>query len=313
MKKILITGINGFAAYHLYNLLLPDEDISIFGLDKTEINKSFYKDVKFFQCDITHSKDVETVLKEVMPDEIYHLAAFVHVGRTDIDAPGLFKVNVSGTVNLLDKVRELVPNARILITGSAEVYGEVTAGQLPIKEECTMNPRNLYGLSKKFQEETGAYYQKTYGMDILFTRTFHYCGPYQPLGFVFPDFASQVIDLDKKGINTINTGNLKAQRDFTDIRDVVLAYKIIMEKGIAGQAYNVCSGEAIIIEDILKRFISYTDKEVEIFVDKEKLRPLDVPLFVGNNSRLRNLGWLKKFHINKSIKDIYDYWISAKP
>lgn len=169
----------------------------------------------------------------------------------------------------------------------------------------------FYGLSKKIQEEVSRYY-RIYNINRVFTRTFHYCGPKQPKSFVFSDFASQIVKIENSNIDYIKVGNLKAKRDFTDIRDVVRAYYMIMEKGITEEVYNICSGMAISIESILNKFLSHSKKKINVIIDKEKLRPLDVPIFVGDNIKLKKLGWVQKYTIDNSIKDILKYWRRVK-
>lgn len=309
--KILIVGITGFAGFHLYNKLAEEND-EIWGIARTISYSPHFKKAKIIECDITDESSVDEVLEKCKPDYIYHLAAFVYIGRTQPNTEMLFNTNVIGTLNLLRSVQKIVPNSKILITGSAEEYGAVGQEKLPIKEDYRLNPQNLYGLSKKFQEEVGTYYHKLHNLDIVFTRSFHYFGPYQPLNFVFADFASQIVDIEDSDKDYITVGNLKAQRDFTDIRDVVAAYKLIMEKGKAGEVYNVCSGSAISIEEILKKFLGYAKKNIEIKVEKNKLRPVDVPIFIGDNQKLKSIGWKNEFSLDNSIKDVLEYWREKK-
>ena len=308
--NILITGITGFSGYYLYNKLC-EENNEIWGIYKRVSNEHF-KNAHMIECDITDYNLLCKIVEDIKPDCIYHLAAFVHVGRTDLGVEEMFHTNVIGTVNLLRAVQNIVQTARILITGSAEEYGMVKQEEMPIKECCGLNPRNLYGLSKKLQEDTGMYYYRLYDLDIVFTRTFHYFGPYQPLNFVFADFASQIIDIENSSSDYIDVGNLSAERDFTDIRDVVGAYKLIMEKGRKGEVYNVCSNSLISINEILKKYLKYAKKEIRINIDENKLRPLDVPRFIGDNHKLKSIGWETKLNIDGTIKEILDCWRKNK-
>lgn len=310
--KTLITGITGFAGWHLYSLLSNDDNYEIFGIHKAGSGSERFNNAKIIECNVMDSDVLEDVIKEIMPDCIYHLAAYVHVGRTEVNPTDLFQTNMIGTLNLLNVVKKYVPKSRIVIAGSAEEYGFVPQEKMPIKESFGFNPQNLYGLSKKFQEEMGVYFNKVYNLDIVFTRSFHYCGPFQPLNFVFSDFASQTIEIEKSGKTYIQVGNLKAARDFTDIRDVVSAYKLIMEKGVSGDVYNVCSGKAIQIEEVLRKFLIHAKRDIEIKIDESKLRPLDVPVFVGDNTKLINLGWRTHFTIDQTIKDILYFWRKQK-
>ena len=309
--KILITGITGFAGLNLYKNL-SSENHEIIGFDRILNHSEHFNNAHIIKCDINDYGTIAEVLKKFQPDHIYHFAAFVHVGRTEINPTELFETNVAGTVNLFEAVRNTCPDARVLVTGSAEEYGAINHKMMPIREEYSLNPRNLYGLSKKFQEQSAKYYQETYGLDIVFTRTFHYFGPYQPRGFVCADFASQIIEIEQSGKDSINVGNLKAARDFIDIRDAIAAYRYIMDKGKTGEIYNVCSASAVSIESILEKFLSYAAKKIIINVDHEKLRPLDVPVFVGDNKKLTSLGWTQNFTLEESIEDVIIYWRNNK-
>ena len=200
-------------------------------------------------------------------------------------------------------------NCKILISGSAEEYGKVSQKMMPIKETYALNPVSPYGSSKKMQEEMGLLYNRTYGLDIVLTRTFHYSGPHQPLGFVFSDFAHQIVDIKNGKQDYIKVGNLDAKRDFTDIRDVVSAYSALMEKGRGGEVYNVCSSQSVPIKNILDMMVSYSEGNIEIVVDETKLRPSDIPDFVGDNSKLKkDTGWQQQFSIDDTVKDVLDFW-----
>lgn len=301
--KILITGITGFAGYYLYNTLCT-QDNEIWGIYNKTNPLEKYKNVHLVKCDITDYELTKGVINDIKPDCIYHLAAFVYVGCAEIKTEEMFNTNVIGTINLLKAVQEIVSKSRILITGSAEEYGIVEQNKMPIKEEYELRPQNLYGLSKKYQEEAGKYYNRIYGLDVVFTRTFHYFGPYQPIKYVFADFASQIVDIENSDIDCMNVGNLKAERDFTDIRDVVSAYELIMDKGQGGEVYNVCSNSAITIDEILKKYLKNSKKTIRVNIDKNKLRPLDVPKFVGNNDKLKSIGWTMNYNMDETVKEI---------
>lgn len=213
-----------------------------------------------------------------------------------------------GTANLLEAVKKIVPNAKILIPGSAEEYGKVSEDKMPIKRDYPLNPINPYGISKKVQEEIGLYYFQTYGLNIYFTRTFHYTGPGQPLGFVCSDLAKQVADAENGKIKSIKVGNLKAKRDFTDIRDIVAAYWKVINKGQVGEVYNVCSGKSVSIKEILNKLIKLSKKDLSVEVDTNKLRPSDVPDFIGDNTKLKNVGWRPKYSISDSLNALLEGW-----
>jgi len=310
--KVLIIGITGFAGTNLYQLLCQQEDISIFGSfrhsTKNRNIADYFNKATLLECDINDVYSVEKVLNEVQPDIIFHFASYVSVFSSFKNPLPTLQTNIIGTANLLEAVKKIIPNAKILIPGSAEEYGKVPEGKLPIREDYPLNPLNPYAISKKTQEEIGLYYFKTYRLNIYFTRTFHYTGPGQPLGFVCSDLAKQVVDAGNGKIKSIKAGNLEAKRDFTDIRDVVNAYWKIINNGKAGEVYNVCSGRSISIQEILNKLIKLSEKNVSVEIDENKLRPSDVPDFVGDNTKLKNIGWNPKYSTDDSLNALLDGW-----
>lgn len=310
--KILIIGTTGFAGTHLYNLLSQKENISLFGTFRhstknRNIADSFKKAV-LLECDVNETYSIEKVLNEISPDMIFYFASYVSVHSSFKNPLLTFQTNIMGTANFLEAVRKIVPTAKVLIPGSAEVYGKISQENMPIKENYLLNPVNPYGFSKKVQEEMGHYFYKNYGLNIYFTRTFHCTGPGQPLGFVCSDFAKQVVDVENGKIKSIKVGNIKAKRDLTDIRDVVKAYWEIINKDQKGKIYNVCSGHSIPIEEILNRLIILSKKDIPVEVDINKLRASDVPDFVGDNTELKGIGWIPHYSIDDSLKELLAGW-----
>ena len=251
---------------------------------------------------------MERVLNEFQPNMIFHFASYVSVFSSFKNPLPTFQTNIIGTTNLLEAVKKIVPDSKILIPGSAEEYGKVPEKKMPIKENYPLNPVNPYAISKKVQEDIGFYYFKACGLNIYFTRTFHYTGPRQPLGFVCSDLAKQVVDVESNRIKSIKVGNLEAKRDFTDIRDVVDAYWKIMNKGEVGEIYNVCSGKSISIQEILNKLIKFSGKNILVEIDKNRLRPSDVPNFVGDNKKLKRIGWIPEYTIDDSLKVLLEGW-----
>lgn len=310
--KVLIIGITGFAGTCLYHLLTDIKDINLYGTFRhstknRNIADNFIKST-LLECDINDVYSVEKVLSEVHPDIIFHFASYVSVFSSFKNPLPTFQTNIIGTANLLEGVKKIVPEAKILIPGSAEEYGKVTEDKMPIKEDYLLNPVNPYAISKKVQEEIGLYYFKTLGLNIYFTRTFHYTGPGQPLGFVCSDLAKQVVDAENGKIKNIKVGNLEAKRDFTDIRDVVRAYWKIVNRGKAGEVYNVCSGKSIKIQEVLNKLISFSEKNISVEIDENKLRPSDVPNFVGDNTKLKSIGWTPQYTIDDSLMELLEWW-----
>lgn len=308
--KVLIIGITGLAGRHLYNLLANEKMHDIYGTYQKSIkNPEDFIVAKLFKCDINDIHVIQSILKQSKPEWVFHFGAYVTVHNSFNNPVPIFQTNVMGTVNLLESIRKINPDCKILVTGSAEEYGKIPHEMMPIKETYDLNPVSPYGLSKKMQEEIGLLYNKTYGLNLIFTRTFHYSGPYQPLGFVFPDFAKQIVDIKNGKQDFIKVGNLDAKRDFTDIRDVVSAYVALMKTGKIGEIYNVCSGKSIPIRKILEMLISYSKSEIKLVVDEAKLRPSDIPDFIGDDRKLKSdTGWWQEFSIEDTAKDVLDYW-----
>ncbi|MFH1903528.1 MAG: GDP-mannose 4,6-dehydratase [Candidatus Omnitrophota bacterium] len=313
--RVLIVGITGFSGRHLCELLKNSSGLKIFGTylhhppDKKDT--VCFSGIEMMKVDINHSPDVERVIERTSPDLIFHFASYVTVAKAFVDSLRIFETNVVGTVVLLEAVRKISPASKILLPGSSEEYGPVTGEKLPIRESYPLRPVNAYGLSKKFEEEVGFYYFKTFGLHIYFTRTFHYTGPGQPDSFVCSSFARQIAGLKGGNQHKIKVGNLKARRDFTDIRDVVSAYWKIIRQGKPGCVYNVCSGSLVSIEEIIGRLIGFSGGKITVEIDPAKFRRLDIPEVVGSNRRLRGLGWQPKYALSVSLYDLLKGWQDA--
>jgi GDP-4-dehydro-6-deoxy-D-mannose reductase len=312
--KILITGVTGFAGSHLANLLSAEPgNLDLYGTYRHSARNTLMEisgKVKLLECDVNYFESVERVVEEVLPDIIFHFAAYVSVAKSFENPAFTFQTNVTGTINLLEAVRKVRQEAKVLIPGSAEAYGRVEPENMPIKETQILKPRNPYGLSKAVQEMLGLYYFDTFGLNTYLPRTFHYTGPGQPAGFVCSDFARQIVEVEKsRRADTINAGNLKAKRDFLDIRDVVRAYWEIVTKGSPGTVYNVCRGSSIAIEEVLHILQQMSSRNINVAIDKTKLRPVDVPDFVGDNSRLKkDTSWTPRLDMHQSLQDVLDFW-----
>ena len=312
--KILITGVTGFAGTHLVNLLAEDpRDFDLWGTYRHSGRKSLLeinKEIKLLECDVNYFQSVEHVVESVMPDLIFHFAAYVSVAKS-FEHPALtFQTNVIGTINFLEVARKVCKDAKILIPGSAEAYGKVEQANIPIKEAQELHPQNPYGLSKVAQEMLGMYYFRTFGLNVYLTRTFHYTGPGQSHEFVCSDFAKQIANIEKgKQNRVIKVGNLDTKRDFLDIRDVVRAYWEIIEKGDPGVPYNVCKGKSMPIKKILNILLEETKLDISVETDKDKLRPADVPDFVGDNIRLKkDTSWMPRVEMEETLKAVLNFW-----
>ena len=311
--KALITGISGFAGSNLTEFLIK-KGYEVFGtfFDKStfsNLNGSMNK-IKVYRCDIRNYDVLKNVIEEVKPDEIYHLVAISFV-PTSLKEPKLtFDTNLYGTLNLYQAVIDLEMNPIILFVGSADEYGIVNENDLPIKEECHLNPMNPYSISKASADFLSFFYFKNYSLNIIRVRPFNHIGPKQSPEFVCSDFAKQIAEIEKgRREPIIKVGNLEAKRDFTDVRDMVRGYWLALDKGEPGKVYNLCSERAIQIKGLLNHFLELSSRKVEIMKDPKRMRPSDNPILQGDSSKFRRRsGWKPEILLDKTLKDILEYW-----
>jgi len=302
--KSLITGISGFVGHHLTNYLLKNNH-QVFGFDKnkTEINKA-----KIFQADILNKEQISSIIEETKPDYIFHLAAISSVVKS-IEMPELtMDINVNGTKNILDACIKANINPKILIVTSAHVYG--IPKQIPIKEDHPLQPNTPYAESRVKQEKLALDYQKKHNLKIIISRSFNHTGPGRQPEFVCSDFAKQIAEIEKNLREpVINVGDISVKRDFTDVRDIVKAYLLAVEKCIPGQIYHICSARFYSIKQILDILLSMTKTKIEIKQDQNKLRKAEIPILIGDNSKfIKQTGWQPEIPMETTLKDILDYW-----
>lgn len=306
MTKVLVTGCSGFLAAHLLKLLQRDGDSSIFGM--TEVPGFSHPDVQVNQVDIRNRDDVLRLLKTIRPDIIFHLAAVTNVGFAWKNPYLTYDVNFLGSSNLLEAVLPVVPDSRLVLMSSAEVYSG--GGDTPITEGSPTQSQNPYALSKLVMEMLGDLYWKTHGLNICKLRAFNFTGPGQDRKFVASDFASQIAAIEKgKQEAVIRVGNLAAIRDFSDVRDVARYVHMIGRSGQGGEVYNLCSGRSYSINAILDILLSLAKKTIRVEVDAEKFRPLDNPQINGDPSRIRGeFGLQAEIPMEKTLLDLLNYW-----
>lgn len=308
--KALITGVNGFVGRYLSKYLFI-QGIEIYGtyLRKANID-TINKDIKVFNMDITNKDEVLKVLRKVEPDYIFHLAAQSSAGLSWKEPQMTMNVNINGTINLLEGVRELRLKSRILLIGSSEEYGFVKPEDIPVNENQVLKPGNPYAISKIAQSMIGQVYSRAYDMDIVIVRAFNHIGPGQSPVFVVSDFAKRITEIEKRILEPVLlVGNLEAQRDFTDVRDIVRAYYQLALKGKKGEIYNVGTGNSYKIQYILDVLLSLSDAKIEVKTDPNRMRPSDVPIIQCDNTKLVNLTlWKPKYTIEETLKDVLNYW-----
>jgi len=321
-KKItaLVTGYDGFVGPYLAEHLLSHGRRVLGTMYKglreipphpcTERNRQ--KSVIILPVDLVNYEDVFKIIQEVQADEVYHLAGISHV-PTSWDNPRLtFSTNVMGTVNLLEAIRQSGRPARILVVSSAEVYGRPDPLDFPTRESAALRPDNPYAASKAAIDILAYQWSKYPGMHVVRVRPFSHTGPGQSPNFVCPGFARQLAAISL-GIAPplMKVGDLTVRRDFTDVRDVVKAYRLVLEKGASGEVYNVCSGKSRSMKCILQILKSFSDKKVRAETDPARLRLSDVPETRGSNARLKKVtGWRPQIAFSRTLRDLYDYWLN---
>lgn len=304
--KALVTGIDGFVGNHLSNHLLK-EGYEVYG---TTVLKNFNKEnVKIYHMDVLDKNEIKSVINEIKPDQIYHLAGQSAVGMSWKEPVLTVNININGTLNLLDTIRDLGLDTAILIIGSSDQYGIIKPEECPVIEEHIQNPQSPYGISKKTQEELARLYSKAYNMNIIMVRPFNHIGTGQTLNFVVPDFASKIAKIEKGAEPILKVGNLETYRDFTDVKDIVRGYVMLLNKGKIGEVYNIGSGKKVKVYDILKKLTDMSKVSIKIEIDKEKFRPVDVPLIICDNSKIsKDTGWKPQIHLEDTLVEILEYW-----
>ncbi len=321
--KVLITGIDGFIASHLAEYLVNNEsDVEIYGTYRRGADRKniagIEDRIKFVEMELTDPYSVQNAIKEVMPDKVFHLAGQTFVPTSWVAPTTTVAVNVDGTVNLLESIKELCPKAFVQVAGSSEEYGLVHAEECPIKETHPLRPLSPYGVSKVATDYFGYQYAKSHNMNILRTRTFNQTGPRRGDVFVDSNFAKQIAMMERylPEKREIFVGNLDAIRDFTDVRDTVRAYWALSERTWHGEVVNVCSGNGKSIKQVLQKLINYSTicDSIKVIDDPSRMRPSDVPLLIGDNTLLKcYIDWEPMYRWEDSLLDLLEYWRDEYP
>ncbi|MBI2566915.1 MAG: GDP-mannose 4,6-dehydratase [Candidatus Schekmanbacteria bacterium] len=311
-RRALVTGAAGFVGRHLCRELAA-RGVIVHGTRRPHPGQSvaMVEAAMLHEAEISDRERLTAILREVEPTEIYHLAGLADVGAAWRQREQTYRVNVWGCLELLEAIVTIgMTNASLLVVGSSEEYGTVPAEEQPIHEDRPLAPRSPYGASKACQEILACQYARAFGLGVLVARPFNHAGPGQQTGFVCSDFARQIAAIEL-GLEEapLRVGNLSAQRDFTDVRDVVRAYADLIEKGRPGVAYNVCSGRPVPIEDILGILRESAHQRIAVARDSERMRPSDTPIFVGSSERLqRDTGWSPQIALEQTLRDVLAYW-----
>lgn len=312
-QTILVTGGTGFAGQHLLRHLL---DLGFTNIHTTTFGNSPLPEVcqdthvHVHSIDLTKKEDVSEYIKDLQPDQVYHLASFAAVGKSFERAEGLLQNNIMLQLFLLQAIQEHVPHARVLIIGSAEEYGKIPAEYegKKIDEKCPLNPVNPYAVTKVTQDLLANSFYLSLKMNVIRVRPFNHIGEGQTVEFVVPAFASQIVAIEHGHEHVIRVGNLESVRDFTDVKDMTRAYITVMLKGKVGEVYNIGSGQGWKISEVLDMLCKHSTTEVKIEVDKDRLRPSDIAYFVADATKVQQLGWKPEIPLEETVQRILNEW-----
>lgn len=313
-ERAFITGITGFVGSHLAEFLLS-KGLEVYGIkrwrSKTDNINHIIDKLQLREADMRDGHSLIEVFKEAEPHYVFHLAAQSFVPMSWRAPADTMETNVVGTIHLMEAIRKLSIDPAIHIAGSSEEYGMVYPDEVPIKETNPLRPLSPYGVSKVAQDKLGFQYHHSYGMKIVVTRAFNHTGPRRGEVFVTSNFAKQIAEIEK-GVREpkIRVGNLQSQRDFSDVRDVVKAYWYSLTKCKFGECYNICSGKARVIGDVLDLLLNSSKaKEIKVEKDPMRMRPSDVQVLHGDFSKIKEqTGWKPEIPFEKTMSDLLDYW-----
>jgi GDP-4-dehydro-6-deoxy-D-mannose reductase len=292
--RALITGGKGFVGQWLAaHLKDRGDEVSVIDIE----------------TDVADGAAVGRVMADIVPDAVYHLAAMTHVGESWEHPGQVLRVNVLGTAEILAAARSIESNPRVLVVSSAEVYGVVTPGQLPLGEDTPTPPASPYAASKLAAEAVAFQAWRGYGQPVIVVRPFNHIGPGQSPNFFVPALAKRIVEARRSGARSMPVGTLTTRRDFTDVRDVVVAYRLLIERGEPGGVYNVCSGRDVAMSEVASQLLELAGADLILETDPSLLRPVDVPVLRGSAARLQAVtGWRPQIPLATSLADVLTSW-----
>ena len=313
--RVLITGVTGFVGSHMVDFLAQHHpQVEVHGIlrwrSRTENIDHIQSGLALHECDIRDASSVRDVVEKVRPDRIFHLAAQSFVPASWSAPEETLSTNLMGQLHIFEAVRRAGLKTRIQIAGSSEEYGMVHPDEIPITENNPLRPLSPYAVSKVAQDMLAYQYHQSYGTDVVRTRAFNHEGPRRGPVFVTSNFCRQVADIEKgRREPVIHVGNLESKRDFTDVRDIVRAYWLCLEKCPAGEVYNIGSGRCWEIKEMLALILSMTDKVIEVRPDPARMRPSDVQILLSDTAKFtRETGWKPEIPFETTIRDLLNYW-----
>ena len=292
--RALITGGRGFVGGWLAEHLRERGD-EVVAIDK--------------ETEIADGEALRPVVARAAPDAIYHLAALTHVGESWSDPSEVLRVNVLGTAEVLAAARALDRSPTVLVVSSAEVYGKVDPHELPLDENTPVAPVTPYAASKAAAEAVALQAWRGFGQRVIVARPFNHIGPGQAPTFAVSALARRIVEATRLGVGTMPVGTLTTRRDFTDVRDVVRSYRLLVERGEAGGIYNVCSGHDVGIGEVAEQLLALAGARLELVTDPELVRPVDIPVLRGDHGALtRVTGWKPEIDLKDTLQAVVDYW-----
>ncbi len=313
--RILITGVSGFVGRHLTNYVLASHpEVEVFGLRRwrSEMPATLEQSpaVSIVDGDLLDAPSLVRALQASRPAVIFHLAASSSVAGSWDTPAEMLQVNVLGTLHLLEAVRQLGSDLRVVLACSAEAYGVVAEGELPIRECQPFRPVSPYAVSKAAVDLLGDQYHRAFGLRTFRLRFFNHCGPGQSSRFVVSSLARQIAEAEAgRRAPEIRVGNLDVRRDFVDVRDAARAYWVAAERGEPGEAYNVASGKARPIREVLEGLLRLARLRVAVVSDPERLRPAELQVLQGDAGRFRETtGWRPDLPFERTLADTLAYW-----
>jgi GDP-4-dehydro-6-deoxy-D-mannose reductase len=315
--RVLITGINGFVGGHLAEYLREQPGVELWGLalEPTMRLAHLQPYVRLLTADMCQREQVSAALARAQPHLIFHLAGQAFVPESFQNPAQTFNTNILAQLHIFQALIEHQIAARVVTVSSYEVYGQVRPDDQPINEHTPLRPTNPYGVSKIAQDMLALQYHLSHGLDVVRVRPFNHIGPRQNERFVASSFAKQIAAIEQKTQpSVLFVGNLSAQRDFTDVRDMVRAYALAAEHGTAGAVYNIGSGVAVTIEHLLQTLLDASSVAIDVQQDPQRMRPVDIPLVVCDSTRFRtDTGWQPRIPFAQTLGDILHDWRTRIP